>query len=138
MLTGERNGLRCCLWASQLVGPLELAVVPDDRGVLGRGFEEEAVRVGLEDDVSVSAADLVFVKRALADAGNENLPDARGAEGAHLVEAPVPAVEAADDADALGVGGPHGEAGSRHAVQDAELRAELFVNPPLVAFAEEV
>ena len=51
--------------------------------------------------------------------------------------APVPMVEIADDADALGVRRPDGEAGAVNAVNHAELRAELVVNFPLVALAEE-
>ena len=49
-------------------------------GVLGRRLEEEAVRIGLEDDLSVRVPNFELVERAFADAGNENLPHAGRAE----------------------------------------------------------
>ena len=53
------------------------------------------------------------------------------------METPVPVVEIADDADALGVRRPDGETRAGNAVNHAQLRAELLVNFPLVALAEE-
>src|SRR5687767_15560958 len=121
-----------------VVGPFELAIVPNDRGVLGRGFEEETVRIGLEDDVAVRVADLVFVERALEHARNKNLPNARGAETAHRVNAAVPVIERADNTHALRIGRPDGETRSGDAINDFELRAKLVVNAPLVAFTEKI
>ena len=120
-----------------IVGPLEFFGVPDDGGLFGRDLEEKPERVGVQLDVAVRVADLEFVMRACADAGNENFPDAGGAEQPHGMEPPVPIVEIADDADALGVRRPDGKAGAGHAVSRAQLRAELFVNFPLVALAEQ-
>ena len=53
------------------------------------------------------------------------------------MEPPVPIVEIADDADALGIRRPDGEARAGHAVNHAQLRAELLENFPLVALAEQ-
>jgi hypothetical protein len=74
---------------------------------------------------------------ALPHAGNENFPDARRAEQPHRVKASVPIVKIADDADALGVRRPHGKTGAVNAVNRAQLRAELVINFPLVAFAKQ-
>ena len=59
-----------------VVGPLEFFCVPDNRRLLGRDLEEKSERIGFQLDVAVRIADLEFVMRALADAGNENFPDA--------------------------------------------------------------
>ena len=68
----------------------------------------------------------------------EDLPDAARAERTHRVSATVPVVEVADDADADGVGRPHRKV---HAVGRADahrMGAELFVDPRVIAFAEEI
>ena len=119
------------------VRPLKLAVVPDDGRILGRGLEEEAVGISLQHDLALQAADLELVIGPLAHARNEDLPHARQAQRAHLVAAPVPVVEIADHADALSVGRPYREAGARHAVNRAQLGAQLVINPALVPLAEQ-
>ena len=68
--------------------------------------------------VAVGADDLVLVDRALADAGDEDLPDAGVDALAHRVAAAVPGVEVADDRDAPRVRRPDGEVHAR-----ARLRA---------------
>jgi hypothetical protein len=47
-------------------------------------------------------------------------------------------IEIAHDTDPPRIRGPDGEARAVDAVEGAQLRAELFVNPPLVALAEEI
>jgi 2-polyprenyl-6-methoxyphenol hydroxylase-like FAD-dependent oxidoreductase len=85
----------------------------------------------------VRVADLEFVVRADADAGNENFPHARRAEQSHRMKPPVPIIEIPDDADALRVRRPDREARAGDAVGRAQLRAELVENFPLIAFAEQ-
>ena len=93
-----------------LVVPLELRDVPDDGGCPGPHFGGEAVGVGLFDQIAVvPALHLVLVDLALAEIGNEKLPDAGGAAISHRVPAAVPVIEIADHADALRVRGPDGE-----------------------------
>ena len=140
MLSGARSGSRSrALLQPGLVRPVELA------GCSRRWRRSWAAISKKKPYGSVFSticpcrfAHLELVMRALAHAGNENLPDARRAQRAHRMASPVPAVEIADHADALRVGRPDGEAGARHAVDRAQLRAELVVNPPLVALAEQV
>ena len=120
-----------------LVRPLELAAIPDNGRVLGRRLEEEPVGISLQADLPVQVANLELVLRPFAHAGDEDLPHPRQAQRAHLVAVPVPIVEIADHADALGVGRPDREAGAGHPVDRAQLRPELVVNPALVPLAEE-
>ena len=54
------------------------------------------------------------------------------------MDAAVPAVPVADDGDALGVGRPHGEGATAHAVHLPEVGAEFFVELAVVALGEEV
>ena len=119
------------------VAPFETLRVPDNRGVFGRHFEEKSIRVGLQRDVSTRVANFEFVMRALPDIWNENFPNTGCAEQTHGMKPPIPMVEITDDADALRVWRPNGETGAVDAVNHAQLRAEFFVNAPLVAFAEQ-
>ncbi len=97
-----------------LVVPGELGDVPDDRGGLGPQLGGEAVGVGLLDEVAVVAAlDLVLVDLALAEIGDEDLPDPGGAAIAHGVPAAVPVIEVADHAHALRHWGPRRRSGRR-------------------------
>ena len=92
-----------------LVAPLVARDVADDGRRLRRRFEGDAERVGLRQQRAGRRADLELVPFAVGEIGNEDLPDAAGHEQPHRVDASVPAVEVADDADALGVGRPDGE-----------------------------
>jgi hypothetical protein len=54
------------------------------------------------------------------------------------VHAPVPVVEVADDARAGGVRGPDGEVHAFGRADRHRVRAELVVDPCVVAFPEEI
>src|SRR5438132_230966 len=84
-----------------LIGPFEFFATPNDGGIFRRHFEEKPERIRVQLDVAVRVADLEFVVGALADAGDEDLPDARTAEQPHGMEPPIPVIEIADDTDAL-------------------------------------
>ncbi len=75
----------------------------------------------------------------IADLGmrNEQLPIATAAH-AHRMAPRVPEVEITDHADALGIGREHDEADTFGAVDRHRMRAELVVQPQVVAFAEQV
>jgi len=66
---------------------------------------------------------------------NEYFPDAGRAEQSQGMKPSVPLVEIANDADALGIGSPDGEARAGHLVNYAQLRAEFFVNTAFIALA---
>ena len=95
------------------VAPGVLVDVPHDGGRLGAHLRKEALGIGLLDQGARLRLDLVLVERALAQLRDEQLPDAGAAALAHRVRPAVPAVEVADDADALGVGRPDGEDDAR-------------------------
>ena len=79
LVDGDRLVERLALLAARhplLVVPGELGDVPDDRRGLGPQLGGEAVGVGLLDEVAVVAAlDLELVDLALAEVGDEDLPD---------------------------------------------------------------
>ena len=99
------------------VAPLVLVDVPHHRGRFGRHLAVERVGIGLELLVSGEArAHVVLVRGALAQAGDEKLPDAAVAP-AHGMAADVPIVELAGHGDAFGVGRPDREAHAADAVR---------------------
>ena len=61
-----------------------------------------------------------------------------GASSRIGVHAAVPAVEVADDADAIGVGRPHREVHAGRAADRDAVRAELVERAMVRAFAEQV
>ena len=75
----------------------------------------------------VPALDLELVDLALAEIGNEELPDAGGAPVSHRMAAAVPVIEVADHAHALGVRRPDGEMDAPEALVGAEVRAQPLV-----------
>ena len=80
-------------------------------------------RVGLHLPLVVRVEQLVLVDLARLDAGDEDLPDARGTELAHGVAAAVPGVEVADHADRVRVGRPDGERGAHDLVAGSTVGA---------------
>ncbi len=105
------------------------------RGVLAL----EGEGVGLEGQhLAGGALDLELVEVPGDHAGDEELPHARGREGAHDVPAPVPVVEGAHHAHATRVGGPHREVHPGDAVPLRGVGAELLVEPEVGALGHEV
>ena len=109
-----------------------------DGGGLRPALRRHRVRIGLQQDVPVTRLDLEFVKRARADAGQKDLPDADIMAESHRMDAAVPAVEIPDDADPLGVRGPDGEARSRDALHLSRMRAQLFVASEMSPLRQEM
>src|SRR5204862_156236 len=68
-----------------------------------------------------------LVARALGDAGAEERPDARRAQRAHRVQAPVPRVGVTHHRDRARRRRPHGEGHPRGAVDLRAVRADLLV-----------
>ncbi|MCW2609271.1 MAG: hypothetical protein JWM15_517 [Cryptosporangiaceae bacterium] len=108
------------------------------RGVLGG----ERQRVRLLAPHPVGAEDAELVLRALADAGDEQLPHAGRPERAHRERAPVPVVEVAEHPDAPGVRRPHRERRPRHGaaggVVGAQVGAERRPQLLVPALADQV
>jgi hypothetical protein len=110
----------------------------DDRRRLRRLLGLEGERVGLHEQLAGLGADLELVARPGGDGGDEELPDAGGAERPHRVQPAVPEVEVPDDAHRPRGRRPDRERGPPDAVDlahvGAHLRPQLLVAP----LAEEV
>jgi len=120
------------------VGPLVAVEIDDDGAGFGTEFGGESVGIGFERHHFAGAReDFEFVEAAFGETGNENFPNAGGAF-AHGMDAAIPLVEIADDADALRVGRPYGEVHAGDPGHFAKVCAELFVILEMSAFAEEV
>ena len=116
----------------------QFGFVEDDRGGLGPDLGGEGKRIGFHRQMlAVRLDDVELV--VVADAGlrNEQLPIADAAH-AHRMPPPVPEIEIADDADALGVRRQHHEGDAVDAVERHRVRAELVVDPLMGAFAEQM
>jgi len=121
------------------IAPLVAVQVYDQRGGARAHLLGEAVGIGLLRLVASGArAQVVLVGRPFVQAGDEEFPDASVGVQAHGVNARVPAVEVADDADAVGVGRPHREMDAAHAVHFAQVRAKPLVAAEVPPFAEQV
>src|ERR1700690_655405 len=93
-----------------LIGP-PVFEVPYHGGGARWFFMPQSEGVGLVDDVPVMMRnDMKFINRALGDAGDEALPDARAPTGAQRMRTRIPPVEAANDRHLAGVRRPHAEA----------------------------
>ncbi len=122
----------------RLVAPCVAADAPDD-GRRPRG-KLEAQRVGIrfrEDDARLRSQ-LEFVLLAAPDTRDEDLPHPVRRQAAHRVDATVPPVEVADDADAIGIGCPHREVHPGDRSELDGVRAQLLVGAQLGALADQV
>ena len=135
----QRLGARAARAIQLVVAPLVARRVTTD-AVLRRhlGLRTRTGRP-CSAQLAVRRADLELVARALADAGDEQLPDARRAERAHRVQAAVPGVEVADHRRPRArVGAQTANADAGDAVDLAHVRAELLVELLVAALAGQV
>ncbi len=109
-----------------------------DRRRVGRLLGAARHRVRLQEAVAVPGGDLELVGRALADAGQEQLPHAGRAERPHRELRPVPVGEVRRDPHALRVRRPHREPGARHALVGHRLRTERLPQLLVPALADQV
>ena len=86
----------------------------------------------------MAGADFKFVVRVFANARNEQFPYPAADELAHGVNPPVPAVEIANHAHALCIGSPDREVNAQVFTDLPSMRAEFFVEPPVLSLPEEV
>ena len=86
----------------------------------------------------VARPDLELVLLAVRQIGNEDLPDAAGHQQPHRVDAAVPPVEVADDADAIGVRRPDREVHAGRRADGDAMRAELLERAVVRPLAEQV
>ena len=112
--------------------------VRDNGGRERRYLEAESVGVGFHQDRAVYGPQLELVAIANLRGGEKDLPDAAGAQNPHRVDAAVPPVEVADDADTGGIGGPDGEVDAVRVADGHRVRAEPLVDARVRAFAEQI
>jgi hypothetical protein len=138
----QRRAQRVALFARPhplLVAPLVVVEVPHLGAGLGRRLLHHRERIGLVDAIAVEARpDAIFVDFAVADIGNESLPDARLAMSLERGARVVPAVEIADHRHAVGVGRPYREIDAALAAILDHPRTELVVEPSVRALVEQV
>jgi len=102
-------------------------------------FGAESVGIGFQrKQIPGGASDFIFVDRALADAGNEKLPNTGRAARAHGMRAAVPGVEISDKADAAGGRRPDCKIHAGDAVDGFDVRAEFFVGVVVATFGHQV
>jgi hypothetical protein len=113
--------------------------VANDRCRARRMLGAEADRIGLQRArQAVRAEKLVFVGRAVADAGQEYLPHAGRTAPPHRMAPAVPAVEIPHDRDPLRVRRPDREMGAIHALMPHHMGAKCRPQPPMRALADQV
>src|SRR5216684_854217 len=121
------------------VVPAIVFQIGDDGAGVGAKLGTEGVGVGLErKNVSIRTNDFEFVNGAFGQFGKENFPDAGGAARAHGMDAAVPTIEVADDADAARAGRPDGKVDAANAFEGDEMRAEFLVGVVVATFAHEI
>src|SRR5260370_42226232 len=103
-----------------MVGPYVRIEIDDDRAGIGAKFGAERVGIGFEREHGAACADnFVFVDGAFAAFGDEKFPDSGRAARTHGIDAAIPVVERANDADRCGAGSP-----------DREMRAGATYDRP--------
>ena len=96
------------------------------------------VWISFEDCSPTAWLDFEFVETAGREFWNEKFPDAGACQLIHLVIFAVPAIEVTDDADAARVWRPDREGDTIRAALPGDVRAELFIDLFVAAFAEEM
>ena len=119
------------------IGPGKCGLVAHTRRRGRRRFGPARHRIALEAQLALSIQDLEFVERAMRHAGNEDLPHA-GLASAHRMQAAIPLIEAADDADPLRIGRPHGKRCPSHVTQGVGPGAQHLPASPVVALGQQM
>ena len=133
------EGVPLCADAHPLLILPVVVEVPHDRCSVRGRLRVNADGIGFVHPISVVArADVVLVLRTLPHARDECFPDSGRAARLEPMRVAIPAVEVAHDAHRLGVRGPDGEHRPPHALAFHDMRSELFPQPVMTAFVEEV
>src|SRR6266480_3519613 len=76
--------------------------------------------------------------RAFFDAGQKQFPDSAAQQPAHRIHPAIPAVEVAHHADALRIWRPDCKVNASLFADSAQMRAELFIDFPVLSLGEEM
>ncbi len=113
--------------------------IPDDRRGARAELRGEAKWVGFLQPLRREARlDAVLVDRALAQAGDEALPDARGLARAQRGGPRIPLVEVADHTHGVRVWRPDGETDARCTVDRCDMGSEFLVDASVGTLIEKV
>src|ERR1700677_2751718 len=126
----------CARW--RRLGTDDGVETENDRGGGGTQFGCECERIRLQREQSAGRVnDLIFVFRPGFHAGHENLPETI-ATHAHGVASAVPKVKITNHTHPSGIGCEYRECNTHHPFKRKWVRAELFVETPVRAFAQQV
>ena len=124
---------------------LPLAVLPivafkvvNPRRGLRTLLRPKAVGIIFQNVRTVRRKDCVFVEVALLESLNKNFPSFAVLQLNHSVDAIVPVVEVADDADGFCMRSPHREAHALFTVAFDEVCAEHFISAIVRALVEQI
>jgi len=113
--------------------------IADHGAVIRAELAAKGVGIGFErEKISPRADNLVFVNGAFADFRKEKFPDAGRAARTHGMDASVPVIHVADDADAFGGRRPDGEVSTGDSRDGVKVRAKFFVGVKVTAFVHQV
>src|SRR5712664_511683 len=111
----------------------------DDGARIGTELGAKGIGVGFEgENVAARADDFIFVDSALVEFGNKDFPKTGRAASTHRMNAAVPTVEIAYDADPFCAWGPDGKMNAANAFESNHMGAELFVGVVVPSFAHEI
>src|SRR5579864_4170128 len=98
--------------------------IDDDGTGFWAEFAGKAVRIGFQrQDIVEARTYLEFVKITFVQTGNEYFPHASTGAAAHGINAAVPGIKIANDADAFGVGRPDAEMHAANPCDFPDMRA---------------
>ena len=113
--------------------------IGDDRAGIRAKLGMERVGIGFErKKIPVRAKDFILVDRALGNFWQKEFPNAGGAARTHGVDAAVPVIHVANDADAFCGGSPYSEVCADHTSHGVKMRAKFFVGIVVAAFVKKV
>lgn len=118
--------------------PVIVIDVIDHRCGIGSFFGIKSNRVGFYQDIILLRFDLKFIKLALADTGNKNIPHAAGRMLAHYIDAAVPVVEISDHADTFGIGSPDGKTDAFDPVHFGGMGTKFFIHLKMISLREKI
>jgi len=122
-----------------LVVPVKRGFVDHDGGRFRTLFDGLTVGIRFQQDIAVVAvANLIFVKRARFNIGNEYLPYTTVATDPHGINAPIPVIKLTYHTDAFRIRCPYGEQHAANTVDYSGVRTQKAVGMPVFAFTEQM
>src|SRR2546423_2310559 len=111
----------------------------NDGAGVGAQLRAEGVGIGFErQKIAVRTENFVLVYGTIADFWKKQFPNAGRAARTHGMDATVPVVHVANNADAASCRRPDGEICASYACDSVEMGSELPVGVVMAALADEV